>query len=164
LAYIRERWGRMLDWGATSWWETWNPGASFCHGWSGGPTYNLSADIVGIRPLKPGFAEVGVTPHWVGLRRAVAVVPTARGEVRASWLRNEERRTVNVRVETAAGVPCELTLPTEGQVTMDRAPGQDGVVRLPAAPGTMRFRIERGGAAQFDLQEAAAGATAPAAR
>ncbi|MEK7670762.1 MAG: alpha-L-rhamnosidase, partial [Bacteroidota bacterium] len=28
LEYIRKHWRNMLDWGATTWWETWEPKAS----------------------------------------------------------------------------------------------------------------------------------------
>ena len=131
-----------------------SPGASFCHGWSGGPTYNLSADIVGIRPLKPGFAEVGVTPHWVGLRRAVAVVPTAGGEVRASWLRNEraphgeragrDRGRHPLRADAAQRRPG------------DHGPGSRPGWRraAPRRPGRCDSASSGVGRPQFDVQEA----------
>lgn len=154
LAYIRERWGRMLDWGATTWWEMWQPGASFCHGWSGGPTYNLGAEVLGVKPLKPGFAEVSVAPQWVGLGYASGIVPTAKGEVKVAWQRDEAGKTAAVRVETPEALPFELTLPNMGQVTVNkRSRLPVGVTQFESAPGTMRFRAERGGTVLFELRE-----------
>jgi len=152
LAYIRERWGRMLDWGATTWWEMWSPGASFCHAWSGGPTYNLSAEVLGVKPLKPGFSEVSVTPQWVGLTYASGIVPTVKGDVRVAWQRDPAGKHTAVRVETVAGIPAEITLPVQGEVTVNKkAKLPLGVLRLPDEGGAMRFRMEKGGVALFDI-------------
>jgi alpha-L-rhamnosidase len=152
LAYIRERWGRMLDWGATTWWETWQPGASFCHGWSGGPTFNLSAEVLGVQPLKPGFAEVAVRPQWLGLAHCSGIVPTAKGDVSVGWQRSA--RAAAVRVETPEGVPFELTLPGRGSVTVDKkARLPAGVVKLESPPDAQRFRVEKGGEFLFELRD-----------
>jgi hypothetical protein len=154
LAYIREKWGRMLDWGATTWWEMWNPGASFCHGWSGGPTYNLPSEVLGVKPLKPGFAEVSVAPQWVGLQYASGIVPTAKGDVKVAWSRDERGRTAAVRVELPEGVPAEVTLPNEGTVQVNRkAALPQGVTRLQSPAGTMKFRIETDGITLLELRE-----------
>ncbi|MGV3719486.1 MAG: family 78 glycoside hydrolase catalytic domain [Actinomycetota bacterium] len=153
LAYIRERWGKMLDWGATTWWEMWQPGASFCHGWSGGPTYNLPAEVLGIKPLKPGFSEVLVEPQWVGLRYASAVVPTAKGDVKVAWNRDEATGSAAVRVETPKEVPAEVVLPTAGEVLFNKKPVlPKTVIKLPSENGTQRYRIERGEAVLFELR------------
>ncbi|HTE18734.1 MAG TPA: family 78 glycoside hydrolase catalytic domain, partial [Armatimonadota bacterium] len=156
LAYIRRRWGKMLDWGATSWWEMWTPGASFAHGWSGGPTYNLGAEVLGVKPLKPGFAEVSVAPQWVGLQYATGIVPTQKGDVRVAWQRDERGKTAALRLETPDGVPAEVTLPNAGEVLVNKKPRLPvGVTSLPSAPGTTRFRVETGGTWLFELREKA---------
>lgn len=154
LTYIRERWGRMLDWGATTWWEMWNPGASFCHGWSGGPTYNLPAEILGIKPLRPGFAEVLIEPQWVGLQHASAMVPTVKGDVGVAWQRDEKARAAAVRVEIPKDVPAEIVLPGTGEVKVNKKKTlPKGVTALPSAGGTLRFRVEQGGQFLFELKE-----------
>jgi hypothetical protein len=154
LTYIRERWGRMLDWGATTWWEMWTPGASFCHGWSGGPTYNLPAEILGIKPLKPGFAEVLIEPQWVGLEHASALVPTVKGDVGVAWQRDEKARTAAIRVEIPKDVPAEVVIPGEGTVKVNKKTTlPKGVTSLPSTKGTQRFRIEQGGTVLFELKE-----------
>lgn len=154
LDYIRKKWGVMLDWGATTWWEMWKPGASFCHGWSGGPTFNLSAEVLGVQPLKPGFEEVAIRPQWVGLSHASGVVPTAKGPVQVGWQRDEVGKTAAVRVEAPEGLPYEVTLPGTGDVLVDkRANLPQHVRRLQSEPGTTRYRVERGGKALFEMKE-----------
>lgn len=154
LTYIREKWGRMLDWGATTWWEMWNPGASFCHGWSGGPTYNMGAEVLGIEPLKPGFAEVSVRPHFLGLQFASGIVPTEKGEIRVAWQRDQRGGSAALRLETPEGVPAEVTLPLAGTVTVNKKTRlPDGVTRLEAPAGRQRFRIEKGGTTLFEVRE-----------
>jgi hypothetical protein len=85
LNYVRHHWNRMLDWGATTWWETWEPKASFCHGWSAGPTYFLQAEILGVKPGSPGWESITIHPHPAGLTRAQGTVPTPHGTISAEW-------------------------------------------------------------------------------
>lgn len=152
MAYIREKWGRMLDWGATTWWEMWTPGASFCHGWSGGPTFNLGAEVLGVQPLKPGFAEVAIQPHWVGLKHASGVVPTAKGEVRVAWQRDPASGAAAIRVETPEGVPAEITLPGRSEALVNKkARLPKDVTRLEAPSGFQRFRLEEGGSVLLEF-------------
>jgi len=108
LAYIRSRWGAMLDWGATSWWETWEPKASLCHGWSAGPTSFLLSDILGAQPARAGWEEILVEPHPAGLTWAKGVIPTPRGELRIEW---EVGEKLLMQVQTPA--PCAVRLPPE---------------------------------------------------
>jgi alpha-L-rhamnosidase len=90
LEFVRTEWGKMLDWGATSWWEVWEPKASFCHGWSSGPTQILQAEILGAKPAKPGWEEINIHPHPAGLAWARGRVPTPRGTVSLEWKMDEE--------------------------------------------------------------------------
>jgi hypothetical protein len=85
LQYIHERWGKMLDWGATTWWEMWQPRASFCHGWSAAPTQDLSAEFLGVKPVAPGWSEIEIKPRLIDLAWAKGRVPTPKGEVNVEW-------------------------------------------------------------------------------
>lgn len=154
LQYIRRQWGKMLDWGATTWWEMWEPGASFCHGWSGGPTYDLAAQYLGVRPLRPGFEEVLVAPAWGDLEWASGVIPTGKGTVTVAWQRNQRERIAAVRVVTPPGVPVEVQLPGSGRVLVnERAQLPTGVAPVPSPAGTTRLRFARGGRALVSIQE-----------
>jgi alpha-L-rhamnosidase len=154
MEYIRTRWGRMLDWGATTWWEMWQPGASFCHGWSGGPTYNLGAEVLGVGPLKPGWREVRVAPHWVGLSFASGVVPTPRGAVTVAWQRDARSGAAALRLEGPEDTPIEVTLPARELTGVDRRPELPaGVTKLDAPAGKIRLRIEgRPGATLLEVR------------
>jgi len=65
---ISAKWGHMLFNQATSFWETINGADDFsgagslCHGWTAVPAYFFFAYLLGIKPLKPGFAEYSVSP------------------------------------------------------------------------------------------------------
>ena len=58
LRLMRERYGRMLARGATTLWESFEPTASLCHGFSATPVYQLSTEVLGVTPLAPGFAPL----------------------------------------------------------------------------------------------------------
>lgn len=58
---------------------------SLCHAWSAHPVLELLQGVLGVEPLEPGFARIGVTPHRCGLRRAGGRVGTPRGPVDVVW-------------------------------------------------------------------------------
>jgi len=92
MAIIRKRWGEMLDAGATAWWEQFNPKNSWCHGWSAGPTYFLSTEVLGVKPKAPAFRRFEVKPHIGDLKWAKGVMPTVRGDIEVSWKRDDVGR------------------------------------------------------------------------
>lgn len=96
LAQIRGAWGGMLDLGATSFWEAFDPaqqgdqhlayygrpfGKSLCHAWGSGPAALLPEVLLGIRPLAPGWTRIAVEPQLCGLAWAAATVPTPLGDL-----------------------------------------------------------------------------------
>lgn len=85
LAYTRREWGRMLERGATTFWEQFEPHWSLCHAWSAAPTYDLPAEIAGIRPVQPGFSEFTIAPAPCDLTWIRARVPTPRGLVEMAY-------------------------------------------------------------------------------
>lgn len=106
LQAIRSLWGRMLDDGATTWYESWSHSpqthgdTSACHAWSASPTYHLSEQIGGVTPLEPGFRKVRIAPHAFDLRHADIRVPTPRGVISVKWERDDKRGLV-----TEIGLP-----------------------------------------------------------
>ncbi|MCB9452335.1 MAG: family 78 glycoside hydrolase catalytic domain [Anaerolineaceae bacterium] len=87
LENIRRRWGALVAAGDRTFRESWQiiPLTSLCHAWAGTPTFDLSAEILGVRPLTPGFARVLVAPHPVDLAWAKGTVPTPHGAVEVAW-------------------------------------------------------------------------------
>lgn len=54
---------------------------SLCHGWAAGPTAWLGQHVLGVTPLKPGFAEVRVQPVLADLEWAEGTFPTPKGNI-----------------------------------------------------------------------------------
>lgn len=102
LNTIRDRWGDMLDKGATTAWETFSGHEpdrwtrSWCHAWSALPAYHLSAFVLGVRPLEPGFKRALIAPQISDLTWAEGRVPTPHGPITVRVERVEFRLMVQV--------------------------------------------------------------------
>ena len=96
LDLVRNYWGGMLDLGATTFWESYDPGEdpatatsfyarpfanSLCHAWSGSVAETLATFVLGVEPLAPGFARIRHRPARGGLAWAEGVVPTPHGPI-----------------------------------------------------------------------------------
>lgn len=117
LEDIKKNWGTMLDYGATTCWETFmgfqkdRPTRSHCHAWSSAPGYFLGAYILGIKPLEPGFKKVLIQPQLCNLRWVKGTVPTPNGKVDVSY--REEDTYLDVRVNIPKGVTAEVVFPED---------------------------------------------------
>ena len=60
------------------------------HSWSTAPLNMISRWVLGVRPLKPGFAEVAVRPSPGPLKRLDGTVPTPNGSVRLKMSRDND--------------------------------------------------------------------------
>ncbi len=113
LKEIGSFWGAMLDRGATTWWETFDPSlpactvpspylghtptymqaaipVSFSHGWGASPTYLLSREVLGVDTSRLGEGFIAFRPAVAkGLSWAKGTVPTPRGDVEASWFKTD---------------------------------------------------------------------------
>ena len=118
LRVIRDRWGFMLDAGATTFWESFPglrkdvPTRSYCHGWSAAPTYFLTRYQLGVVPLEPGYHKALIAPNPADLSWAKGRVPTPYGEIEVDWKKEKEEFRLDVTL------PEEIT----------------GVVHLPVKP------------------------------
>ena len=88
-------WGSMLDLGATSFWEAFNPeekgpehlvfydrpfGRSLCHAWGAGPAFLYPMIQLGIRPVSDGWRRFTVKP-MLQVQNASCTVPTPLGQI-----------------------------------------------------------------------------------
>lgn len=154
LKWIRAQWGPMEAWGASTCWDRWEPSGGLCAAASAAPSWLLSDLLLGVRPLKPGYAEIVVTPDWGDLQMASGSVSTVRGPVQVAWQHDSRSRTAAVRIVSPDGIPVEIELRKAGLVLIngkDRAP--EGLASVTGAPGRIRFRAEKGGAFLFELQK-----------
>jgi hypothetical protein len=138
LDWIREYWGSMINEGATSFWEGYDPNwpkenfhemlqadntqgyiVSLCHGWSSGPTAWLVEQMLGIEPQGAGFSKASIRPDLMGLEWARGTEPTPHGPI-----------AVELR-QTSAGMDTRLTLPA----------GVDAEISLPASAGATTVQV-----------------------
>ncbi len=134
LNWIREYWGGMINEGATSFWEGYDPDwpkedahemlqadntqgfiVSLCHGWSSGPTAWLMEQMLGIEPQGAGFSKVSIRPDLMGLEWARGTEPTPNGPI-AVDLRRAGSGLVT-RITLPAGVEAEISLPVAAGAT-----------------------------------------------
>ena len=112
---LRHYWGAMLAHGAETWWELFDPDGhaqdrrtcSTCHGYGTSPNGFLIAELVGLRPARPGFSCAYFNPMPLpGLvRRAAAQIPTPSGRVNVEW-ETDEKGTFEASI--AASFPLEV--------------------------------------------------------
>jgi len=137
LDWIRQYWGGMVRRGATSTWEAYELGlpkqgwhrrlradfgqgyfVSLAHGWSSGPTIWLMEEILGIKPTKPGFAQVQIRPELAGLQWARGTEPTPRGLVKVDY-RATSGGGLTATIDLPPGTQAEVSMPvTQGESTI----------------------------------------------
>ena len=96
LKEIRDYWGGMINLGATSFWEKYNPeeknpellamygrpfGKSLCHAWGASPIYLLGKYYLGVQPTSPGYETWSVEPVLGDLQWMEGDVPTPNGKI-----------------------------------------------------------------------------------
>ncbi|ACO31354.1 MULTISPECIES: alpha-L-rhamnosidase C-terminal domain-containing protein [Acidobacterium] len=128
LRWIRKYWGGMVQEGATSYWEgydpTWYKGMDFheslqadnmsgfavslAHGWSSGVTPWLMAQMLGIEPTAGGFSKVSIRPDLMGLKWARGSEPTPHGLLKVS-IRNSDGYVT--AIDLPAGVEAQVAVP-----------------------------------------------------
>jgi hypothetical protein len=108
---IKTKWGEMIDAGATTFWELWEPTVeSRCHAWSASPVYHLMQTLLGVVPTEPGWRRVRIAPHPGALEFAKGVVPTPLGRIRVEWEKAGEDQLV-VRIEIPPGMNADFIGP-----------------------------------------------------
>lgn len=114
-------WRHMVeDTGTTITLEAWDtkykPNQDWNHAWGAAPANLLPRMILGVEPLKPGYARTLIWPRCTGKSAASAIswargkVPTPRGPISVDWH------------QTVAGF----------QMTLDLPPRSTALVRLPS--------------------------------
>jgi hypothetical protein len=108
LKEMKSYWGGMLNLGATSFWEEYNPtktgtehlamygrkfGKSLCHAWGASPIYLLGKYYLGVKPTSPGYATYVVEPNLGGLQWMQGKVPTPDGDIELNVTQTEIKIT-----------------------------------------------------------------------
>ncbi len=112
LKEMKSYWGGMLNLGATSFWEEYNPsktgtehlamygrkfGKSLCHAWGASPIYLLGKYYLGVKPTSAGYATYVVEPNLGGLQWMQGKVPTPDGDIELNVTQTE------IKITGAAG-------------------------------------------------------------
>lgn len=132
LDWIRQYWGGMLEEGATSFWEGYDPSwykgdfhaslqadngsgyfVSLAHGWSAGPTAWLMEEVLGIKPTGAGFSTVTIRPDLVDLAWAKGAEPTPHGALAVSARRDGTR--VVIATDIPEGVTAQVSVPVTSE-------------------------------------------------
>ena len=94
---IRSYWKGMMDLGATTVWEEYDPklsgadhyqmygnkyGKSLCHAWGASPIYLVGRYFLGVTPTAPGFETFEVKPYLGSFDYIEGTVPMKDGEVK----------------------------------------------------------------------------------
>ncbi len=128
LQWIRQYWGGMLQEGATSFWEAYDPSwykedfhsslqsdnrsgyfVSLAHGWSAGPTAWLMEEVLGIEPTGAGFSTVDIRPDLVDLQWAKGAEPTPKGLLQVDVRKGPSG--VETVVDVPEGVVARVSVP-----------------------------------------------------
>ena len=127
LKWIREFWGGMIEEGATSFWEAYDPSwskdnfhaylqadnsagyfVSLSHGWSTGPTYWLMEQVLGIRPMAEGFSQTVIRPDLIDLAWARGQEPTPHGLLKVDL---RDRQGMAAAIDLPEGVHATVLFP-----------------------------------------------------
>lgn len=143
LDQMKAYWGGMLDLGATSFWEEYNPdkkgeehysmygrkfGKSLCHAWGASPIYLLGKYYLGVQPTAPGFAKYTVTPALGGLQWMEGKVPTPNGVIALKV------STTNIQIQSPTG---------EGTLRIRSKTAPTGVIAAPKENNYYEIVIEK---------------------
>ena len=85
--------------------EMWSDG-DLSHAWGAAPMIQMSASILGVRPLTPAFAKFEVRPQTCGLDWARGVVPTPQGNIAVAWTKTNG--VLHLEVTVPAGCQADV--------------------------------------------------------
>ena len=111
--------GYMIEEGATTLWERWEKleGSgmnSHNHIMLGSIDAWFYRTLAGLSPLEAGWKKVGIKPHIPDdLNHCAASVKTVRGEVKVSWLKEDDQLTLTV------SIPVNLTAQVSVPMVME---------------------------------------------
>ena len=113
LEIIKGDWGDMLKNGTNTCWETFMASEghytrSIAHAWSASPAIYLQQNILGIKPLAPGFKEFAVSPCDSSLTWARGSIATPHGPIYISWVKDA---TGKIDITCDAPDACRLVNP-----------------------------------------------------
>jgi alpha-L-rhamnosidase len=124
LALVRRRYGPMLARGATTLWESFEPTASLCHGFSATPTYQLTTGVMGLQPDGLRFASLRIAPQPAGLAQVSTRLATIHGDIDAKFVAGDG--IIDLDIVVPASLPFTIVAPDGFAIKQGPANGKGG--------------------------------------
>ncbi|WP_412989802.1 GH36-type glycosyl hydrolase domain-containing protein [Pediococcus siamensis] len=135
LATIKAYWGGMLNNGATTFWEYFDPaekgaaryamygdkyGKSLCHAWGASPLYLIGRYLIGLKPTQPGYQTFEIKPQLELLGDFQGKLPlSASGDYVELHVKDN---VLTVQATKAGGIirvgQQKIAIPVEKAITM----------------------------------------------
>jgi hypothetical protein len=166
LQWIRQYWGGMIDEGATSFWEAYDPGwykedfhsslqsdnrsgyfVSLAHGWSAGPTAWLMEQVLGIQPTGAGFSTVEIRPDLIDLDWARGAEPTPQGLLKVDARKSGTRTAITL--DLPPGVTAQVSVPVSSSTAQITVNG--GSVKTTSIEDGTRMLVTLDHAGHYEL-------------
>jgi hypothetical protein len=109
MKVIRNAWTVMVESGTKGCWETFKSSErhwtrSISHAWSASPAIYLPTEILGIKPIEPGYRKFIIAPNPLNLTWARGSVVTPYGPIQISWTKNADG---TLKIDYSAPSICE---------------------------------------------------------
>ena len=146
LAAIRKHWGGQIFYGGTTFFEVYRPDwnealgpndpvpnnqcgfTSLAHAWGSGVTKWLSEEILGIKPVRPGFAVFDVLPHpGTTITRVGGKIVSPKGEIEAAFDLGAGTGMVRIPLDTKARIGFPKAGRSVGAISVNGTLVWDGV-------------------------------------
>lgn len=113
LKRMRTRYSFMINNWSSTLWEHFSTVMSSNHAWSAGPLYHLGSSFLGVRPLKPAFAEYAFLPLMGDLKQISGVVPSPKGNITASCTIDNATSTFTQEITSPENTICIIGVPKQ---------------------------------------------------
>ncbi|MEN6356920.1 MAG: family 78 glycoside hydrolase catalytic domain [Armatimonadota bacterium] len=142
LDIMRKKWGQIVKSGEGTFPEFFGDDGSRCHGWSTGPTRDLIAEYVGIKPIL-GMHRFSVTPHEGDLGWARGAVATRTGLLAVEWRSTPRSFTIEAQVPDGLKVDVYPPCPMNTKVTVNGKAHPSCLVTLGGGKHTVKVTAVR---------------------
>ena len=119
---------------------------SLAHSWASGPTWNMSAYLLGVKPVEPGFETWTVKPHLSDLEWSEGRVPTPNGDIDVTWSQDDDD-VIELEVVVPEGTSGEVWVPLASEASA--SVGSEGATFKAREDGYDVYEVTSGGDYSF---------------
>ena len=124
-ARTQRSWWHMIELGSTLTLEAWDPefkpNLDWNHAWGAAPANLISRFVLGVQPIKPGYAELLIAPQLGSLKWARGQVPTPLGPVTVNAASGDTFK-LEVNIPPNAKARIEVPARANRKVMLDGKP------------------------------------------